>query len=159
MAPERTLMAPLKGGLARRSRDWGFRLMAPHRGANPSESPPCGDPPPLAGEAFMAPLKGGLPNAVRLGGSVTVPTVPHLGERHPLSPPWRPCPGSAVTAPLRGANPSESPPCGDPRSCCGARRRRRPAKRTCLLPTAATRSPPFLRHRRRSGRSPLAGEA
>ena len=37
--------------------------------------------------------------------------------------------------------------------CCSARRVMRLAKQACILPTTATRSPPFFRHRRRSGRS------
>ena len=40
-------------------------------------------------------------------------------------------------------------------SCCGARQRLRLSKQARLLPTAATRSPSFFRHWRRSGRSPL----
>ena len=40
---------------------------------------------------------------------------------------------------------------------CGARQKLRLSKQTCFLPTAAPRSPPFLRHRRRSGHSPMVG--
>ena len=39
-------------------------------------------------------------------------------------------------------------------ACCGSRQMRRPAKRTCISPTAATRSPPSSRPRRQSARSP-----
>ena len=40
-------------------------------------------------------------------------------------------------------------------SCCGARQPLRPAKQACVLPTAATRSARFIRHRRRSHRFPI----
>ena len=39
-------------------------------------------------------------------------------------------------------------------SCCGARQSLRPSKRTCAMPTAATRSPRCICHRQRSARSP-----
>ena len=39
-------------------------------------------------------------------------------------------------------------------SCCGALQKRRPAKRTCFLQTAATRSASSIRHWRRSPRFP-----
>ena len=39
-------------------------------------------------------------------------------------------------------------------SCCGTRQPLRLSKQTCALPTAATRSGRFFRHRRRSHRSP-----
>ena len=45
-------------------------------------------------------------------------------------------------------------PVGPPVSCCGTRQKLRPAKQACFLPTAATRSGRFIRHRRRSHRSP-----
>ena len=41
-------------------------------------------------------------------------------------------------------------------SCCGARHPLRLTKQARVLPTAATRSAPFIRHRRRSPRSPTA---
>ena len=41
------------------------------------------------------------------------------------------------------------------RSCCGARQNVCPTERTHILPTAATRSGRFIRHWRRSHRSPL----
>ena len=40
-------------------------------------------------------------------------------------------------------------------SCCGARKKLRPIKRACFLPTAATRSARFICHRQRSHRSPF----
>ena len=40
---------------------------------------------------------------------------------------------------------------------CGARQKLRLSKQARFLPTAAHRSPPFLRHRRQSGRSPMVG--
>ena len=43
---------------------------------------------------------------------------------------------------------------GPPVSCCGARQKRRLSKQACFLPTAATRSGRFIRHRRRFPRSP-----
>ena len=39
-------------------------------------------------------------------------------------------------------------------SCCGARQSLRPSKRTCAMPTAATRSPRCICPRQRSARSP-----
>ena len=42
----------------------------------------------------------------------------------------------------------------EPTSCCGARQSLRPSKRSCALPTAATRSGRSSRPRRRSPRSP-----
>ena len=43
--------------------------------------------------------------------------------------------------------------------CCGTRQKLLLPKQARSLPTAATRSPPFLRPRRRSGRSPMVGMA
>ena len=40
-------------------------------------------------------------------------------------------------------------------SCCGARQPFRLQKQARVLPTAATRSPPFICHRQRLGRSPV----
>ena len=41
-------------------------------------------------------------------------------------------------------------------SCCGTRQPLRLSKQACVLPTAATRSGRFFRHRRRSHHSPAA---
>ena len=59
------------------------------------------------------------------------------------------------TIPFHPRTPNDPPhPVGAP--CCGARRISLVLTHHRLSPTAATRSPPSSRHRRRSGRSPLA---